>query len=144
MAEVTYSQTAIKHGISNMPSEAHLKALRRIAEKVFQPAREALGFPIRVSSGYRSGALNKRIGGASASQHSKGEALDLKVPPGKKNAELFSFIYNNLEYDQLIWEFGDEDEPAWIHVSYSKGVNRKETLVAYKVNGRTKYKYYGQ
>lgn len=125
-------------GISNEPTMEHIANLRRIAQKVFQPARDFFGVPIRVSSGYRSPELNKAIGGSTRSQHSKGEALDLIIEG--RNMELFFYIKNHLEFDQLIWEFGTDTEPDWVHVSYSEGKNRGEVLVAEKINGKTSYR----
>lgn len=142
LQEVTKSTTAIKNGISNEPSIAHLESLKALAENVFQPVREHFAVPIAVTSGYRSSALNDLIGGASSSQHSKGEALDLDadVYGGITNAQVFNYILNSLDFDQLIWEFGTNENPAWVHVSYKKeGNNRREVLRAVKVNGRTKY-----
>ena len=143
LAEVIKSNTAIKYGIDNSPTEEHLENLKAIAQDVFQRVREHFGKAIYVSSGYRSEALNERIGGSSTSQHCKGEALDLdaQVYGGLTNAQLFSYIEEWITFDQLIWEFGSNTEPDWIHVSYKKdGNNRGQKLVAYKKDGKTKYK----
>lgn len=147
--EATKSNTATKYGIDNTPSEADLVAMKYVAENVFQKIRERFKVPIAVTSFYRSEKLNKRIGGSSTSQHCKGEAIDLDADVFKmlSNKEIFDFIYDNLDYDQLIWEFGDSKEPAWVHVSSKKCGNRKSTLVAYKDtnwkgNLVTKYKKY--
>lgn len=139
LEEVTHSGTAEKHGIKNdNMTAATLENLKALAISVFQPARDKLG-PIRVSSGYRSPELNKVIGGATHSQHSVGEALDLqgiKVP----NHEIFDFIRKNLVFDQLIWEFGDHKEPDWVHVSFKRtGTNRKMILKSVKSGGKTLY-----
>lgn len=145
LKEVTKSATAIRHGIDNEPTIEHLINLKAIANKIFQPVREKLGVPLAVTSGYRSEALNKKIGGSTTSQHCKGEALDLDADVYGKttNAEVFYYILNHLDFDQLIWEFGDEENPAWVHVSYTtERRNRGEVLVAYKYNGKTKYKKY--
>ena len=141
LGEVMKSQTAIKHGISNRPSGEHLSNLIQIANKIFQPVRDNFGKPIAVTSGYRSQALNDLISGASGSQHCKGEGLDLDadVFGGLENWEIFEFIKNNLEFDQLIWEFGDDENPDWVHVSYKSEKNRGEVLSAVKQNGRTIY-----
>ena len=141
LGEATKSATAIKNGISNKPSVEHLSNLIQIATKIFQPVRDHFQKPIIVSSGYRSQALNDLIGGASGSQHSKGEALDLDG--SVENFLIFEFIKNNLEFDQLIWEFGDDENPDWVHVSYKTENNRGEVLQAVRQNGRVIYKRWG-
>jgi len=141
LGEATKSATAIKNGISNKPSGEHLSNLIQIATKIFQPVRDHFQKPIIVSSGYRSKALNDLIGGASGSQHSKGEALDLDG--SVDNFLIFEFIKNNLEFDQLIWEFGDDENPDWVHVSYKTENNRGEVLQAVRQNGRVIYKRWG-
>jgi zinc D-Ala-D-Ala carboxypeptidase len=138
LGEATKSHTAIKYGISNKPSGEHLSNLIQIASKIFQPVRDHFNEPIIVSSGYRSQALNDIIGGASGSQHSKGEALDLDG--SVENFLIFEYIKNNLEFDQLIWEFGDDENPDWVHVSYKTENNRGEVLQAVRQNGRVIYK----
>lgn len=134
------SATAIKHGIANEPSLEHLTNLKAVAINIFQPCRDYFGKPLAVTSGYRSPELNDLIGGSKRSQHSKGEALDLdaQVYGGFTNAELFHYIKDNLEFDQLIWEFGNDQEPDWIHCSYTTN-NRGEVLRAYRHNGKTRY-----
>ena len=142
--EVTKSNTAKRFGIDNRPTIEHLQNLKAIALNIFQPTRDYFKKPIYVSSGYRSKALNKKIGGSKKSQHSKGQALDLDAHTfgGLTNKELFDFISEHLEFDQIIWEFGTYEEPDWVHVSYvSEGINRGESLKAYKANGITKYKH---
>ena len=141
LVEAMKSATAIKHGIANEPTPEHLQNLKDIAENVFQPIRDHFSMPIAVSSGYRSNALNELIGGSKRSQHSKGQALDLDadVYGGVTNREIFIYIKENLDYDQLIYEFGTDEEPAWVHVSYKSQGNRREVLKAYKDNGMTKY-----
>ena len=138
LGEATKSHTAIKYGISNKPSGEHLSNLIQIASKIFQPVRDHFQKPIIVSSGYRSQALNDIIGGASGSQHSKGEALDLDG--SVENFLIFEYIKNNLEFDQLIWEFGDDENPDWVHVSYKSENNRGEVLQAVRQNGKVIYK----
>lgn len=139
LEEVTHSDYAVKHNINNIPTEAQLANLKLIAEKVFEPMREHFDKPIRVSSGYRSRVLNKAIGGSITSQHCTGQALDIDNSGGEiLNAQIFHFIKDNLEFDQLIWEFGNSKEPSWVHVSYSKN-NRKQILKAKKVNGKSTY-----
>lgn len=141
LKEVIKSQTATSHGLSNEPKIEHLESLRAIAQNIFQPVRKRFGVPIAVTSGYRSEELNRILRGSTTSQHCKGQALDLDadVYGGVTNAEIFNFILDHLEFDQLIWEFGTNENPAWVHVSYNKGKNRGEVLRAIKVNGKTKY-----
>jgi hypothetical protein len=144
LAEVTKSATAIKKGISNEPTIEHMENLKAVAESVFQPVRDYFNTPIAITSGYRSRALNDLIGAAAASQHCKGQAIDIDcdVYGGLSNREVFEYIKDKLDYDQLIAEFPDATgEPAWVHVSYKKeGRNRYESLVAYKQEGKTRYK----
>jgi hypothetical protein len=113
-----------------------------VAEKIFQPVREHFKVPISVTSGYRSKKLNKLIGGAKNSEHVEGRAFDLDadVFGGVTNKEIFDFIKTNLEFNQLIWEFGDDNNPDWVHVSYREGENKKRVLRAVKVKGDTLYK----
>ena len=133
LAEATKSITAKRLGIDNTPDEWVTENLKQIAVNVFQPIRDALGCPIHVSSGYRSADLNTAIGGSRRSQHVEGRALDLDadVFRGCTNSEIFNYVRENLEFDQLIWEFGDEDNPDWVHVSFVyDGINRKRCLKA--------------
>jgi zinc D-Ala-D-Ala carboxypeptidase len=150
LAEVTRSETAKRKGISNMPTPEHIENFKKLAENVFQPIREHFGKPIHLSSGYRSAALNKAIGGAGktvngvyipSSQHCKGEAIDIDMDGTDiKNAEIFNFIKDNVNFDQLIWEFGTDANPNWVHVSYnSDGPQRKQILKAVKKGGATTY-----
>lgn len=141
LAEVIRSETAKRRGISNMPTEAHIENFKLLAEKVFQPIREHFGIPIHISSGYRSAALNKAIGGAASSQHCSGEAIDIDMDgTAIKNADVFNYIKDNLEFDQLIWEFGTDSNPDWVHVSYESTLKqRKQILKAVKKGGATSY-----
>ena len=143
LAEATKSVTALRNGIANTPTATHLIALKEVAKNIFQPCRNHFGKPLAVTSGYRSEELNDLIGGSKKSQHSKGEALDLdaQVFGGFTNRELFLFIKDHLTFDQLIGEFPDDmGEFAWVHCSYKAEGNRGEVLVAYKENGKTRYK----
>ncbi len=141
LAEAISSATALRKGIANKPTQQHLLNLKEVALHIFQPCREHFGKPLRVTSGYRSEELNKAIGGSSKSQHSKGEALDMQSTKGYTNKELFMFIKDHLNFDQLIGEFPDNvGEFAWVHCSYKKEGNRGEVLIAYKdENNKTKY-----
>jgi hypothetical protein len=142
LAEVTKSATAKRRGIANEPSIDHLESLKALAENIFQPIREEFMCPIFISSGYRSEELNEAIGGSKTSQHSKGEAIDLDadVYGVITNADIFHYIEDSLNFDQLIWEFGTDDNPDWVHVSYKReGENRGQILKAVRNNGRTSY-----
>ena len=121
------------HNISNKMNDVQIASATLLCNKVFEPLRLYLGRAITISSGYRSPALNRAVGGSATSQHKKAEAMDIKI-----GAKGFHYIKDNLEFDQLIWEFGTDHEPQWIHVSYSKS-NRKQVLKAIKSNGKTKY-----
>ena len=142
LAEVTKSQTATRLGIDNDPDAHQLAALKAIAEHIFEPVRNHFGVPIGISSGLRSKALNQAIGGSSRSQHCHGQALDIDadIYGGINNRNIFRYIQNHLDFDQLIWEFGDDNNPAWVHVSFTDDdTNRGQTLRAIKENGKTKY-----
>ena len=140
--EGRHSNTAIRRGIDNIPNDEQLANMKVLAEKVFEPLRSWVGGPIKINSLFRSVELNKAIGGSSRSQHCKGQAVDLDDTFGHKtNAEMYNYIKENLDFDQLIWEFGDDSNPAWVHVSYvSEEENRNRCLLAYMDKGRTKYK----
>jgi len=137
LQEMTFSPSAIRKGIANKPTDEHIENLRVLCEKVLQPLRDKMACTINVSSGYRAPALNALIGGSKTSQHCFGQAADLQVEG--RNHEMFNFIKDNLEFDQVIWEFGTDSEPSWVHVSYNAKNNRKQVLKAVKVNGKTQY-----
>jgi zinc D-Ala-D-Ala carboxypeptidase len=139
--EATQSQTATRKGISNDPDAYQLQNMQLLAEKVFEPIREHFGVPIAINSFFRSQKLNKAIGGASGSQHTQGRAIDIDdTLGGVSNKQMFEYIKNHLDFDQLIWEFGDNNNPAWVHVSYvSETENRRRVLKASKKNGKTVY-----
>jgi hypothetical protein len=124
--EATHSNYAKQYNITNKPSEEHIENMELLAEKVFEPLREWVDAPIRVNSMFRSEKLNTAIKGSSVSSHLKGQAMDITSMGGKSNLEMFHYIKDNLEFDQLIWEFGAE--PKWLHVSYRED-NRKQILV---------------
>ena len=141
--EVTKSDTAMRRGIDNTPSEEHLENLKYVAEKVFQPIREHFGVPIYISSGYRSPELNEAIGGSPHSFHSHGMALDLDQDgrnKGVSNSDVFYFIKDNLPFTELIWEFGDENNPNWVHVAIAPGrEDEKKIKIAERINNKTTY-----
>ena len=140
--EGVYSRTATRLGIKNNPNAEQMKNMIAIAEEVFEPLRAYVGGPIKINSFFRSPELNKAIGGSTKSQHCHGQAIDLDDTFGRcTNAEMFEFIKEHLDFDQIIWEFGDDDNPDWVHVSYvSPDQNRKRCLKAYKEKGKTNYK----
>ena len=139
LAEVTRSETAKRKGVSNMPTPEHLENFKLLAEKVFEPIREHFGVPIHISSGYRSKELNKAIGGSSSSEHCEGRAIDIDMDgsaSGVTNKQVFDFIKENLNFNQLINEF----DYSWVHVSYNpNGKQRKQVLRAVKSGGKTSY-----
>jgi zinc D-Ala-D-Ala carboxypeptidase len=137
LAEMVFSPTAIKKGIDNTPNAQTIKNLQALCENVLEPLRAYIGGPIKISSGYRSEALNSLIGGAKSSQHKIGQAVDFDLKD--KCADAFHWVRENIDYDQIIWEFGNDKQPDWIHLSYSTKGNRKKALRAIKSNGKTKY-----
>lgn len=144
LAEMLRSESAKRRGIENKPTPEHIENMKAWAVNIFQPIRNHLKRPVHLSSGYRSKELNKAIGGSQTSQHSKGEAGDIDMDGTEiKNRDIFNFIKDNLDFDQLIWEFGTKGNPDWVHVSYTtKRNNRKEVLMAKKIDGKTVYMKY--
>ena len=140
--EGVYSRTATRLGVNNDPEDMEVYRMSLIAEEVFEPLRAWVGGPIKINSFFRSPELNKAIGGSTKSQHCQGQAIDLDDTYGRAtNAEMYEFIKEHLDFDQMIWEFGDDDNPDWVHVSYvSKDKNRNRCLKAYKENNKTNYK----
>lgn len=141
--EAIKSNTATRRGIDNTPSDYEITNMVGVAENIFEPLRKWVGGPIKITSMYRCEELNRAIGGSSRSQHCEGRAMDLDDTFGyKTNAEMFEYIRENLSFDQLIWEFGDDNNPDWIHVSYiSHDENRNRVMCAEKINGKTQYRY---
>ena len=142
-AEATHSNTAKRKGIDNTPNIKQVETMKLTAEKIFEPLREFVGGPIKVNSFFRSPELNEKIGGSKTSQHCKGQAIDIDdVYKYKTNAEMYHWVKENLNFDQMIWEFGTDMNPNWVHISYvSEEDNRNRCLKAYKDDmGRTKYK----
>lgn len=141
LKELTQSPTAQSRGIDNQPTPEAITNLTALVEQVLDPLREALGTPIRVTSGYRSQALNRAIGGSTTSQHMRGEAVDFVCAD---MARAYDYIRQHLPHDQVIWEFGGDHQPKWIHVSYRRdGRNRRQALRASKTPaGKTYYSAY--
>ena len=139
--EATKSNTALRLDIDNTPDGYELGNMTGIAHNLFEPLREWVGGPIKINSFFRCKELNSAIGGSSRSQHCEGRAIDIDDTFGHKtNAEMFYYIKDNLNFDQLIWEFGDDINPNWVHLSYvNENENRNRCLKAYKKNGKTHY-----
>ena len=135
------SNTADRMGLDNTPNESQLKCMEEIAEGLFEPLREWVGGPIKINSFFRGEPVNTAIGGSKYSQHMKGQAMDIDDTFGHKtNAEMYHYIKDNLDFDQLIWEFGDDKNPNWIHVSYvTHRENRKKLTIAKRIDGKTRY-----
>lgn len=144
------SATAKAKGIDNTPEPAHLENMKHVATQIFDKVREHIGGPLHASSFYRSPLLNQSLvksqGMASTkSQHMKGEAIDITTKKYNvgTNKQVFDFIKDNLVFDQLIYEFGTDQEPDWVHVSLKRGgANRKQVLRAKKINGKVVYSLY--
>ena len=129
--EGTESKTATRLKISNIPTDDILKNMVLVAEEVFEPLRDWAKHPIRVNSFYRSPKLNTAVNGSFRSSHLSGQAIDISSLGKKTNGELFNYIKDNLDFDQLIWEFGNNESPRWIHVSFkNKKENKKDVLKA--------------
>lgn len=144
LSEFTRSESAKREGLDNTPTPEHLENLKTLCEKVLEPIRLKYG-SINISSGYRGKMLNHFIGGSVSSDHCLGRAADIDmddVGTGVTNTEIFNYIKDNLDYDQLIWEFGTKEKPDWVHVGYRGKDNRKQTLRATKVNGKSHYSPY--
>ena len=139
--EGVYSITALRLGLNNDPSDTHLQNMKLLSEKIFEPLRMYVNGPIKINSFYRGPELNKAIGGSAKSKHCHGQAMDIDDTYGHmSNATMYKWIKENLDYDQMIWEFGDDNNPAWVHVSYvDPGSNRNRCLKAYREDGKTKY-----
>ena len=143
LAEVVRSESAKRRGINNLPTAEHLENLKDLALNVFQPIRDHFKVPIYISSGYRSRILNNAVNGATKSQHCSGQAIDIDVDGTSiTNKQVFDYIKDNLDFDQLIFEFGTDKNPDWVHVSYSKDNNRKQVLRAKRNGIKTYYTNY--
>lgn len=142
-AKAVWSDTAIRRGIVNKPGTREMRAMKLVGEMIHSIVSNHFGFSIPFASFFRSNVLNRIIGGSDSSQHVKGEAIDLDADGTSiTNAQLFYWILENLKFDQLIWEYGDKQNPAWVHVSYvdpTIRANRRQVLRAIRVNGKTQY-----
>ncbi len=128
MRDATCSKYADAHGIKNEPSKTVISNMQHLAQTVFEPLWHHFGVPLKINSFYRSIALNRAIGGSITSQHVLGQAMDITSSGNVSNRQLFDYIRTSLPFDQLIWEFGDDHNPTWIHVSLSKSFNRNQVL----------------
>ena len=145
--EVIHSTTAKRNGISNIPSKKQLRSIKLLADNVFEPLRSFVGGRIKITSMFRSLELNSLLGGSKTSQHLKGEAMDLDDTFGHKtNKQMGDYIREELDFDQLIYEFLDDNgDVKWIHASYKASGNRNEVLIAWKdPSGKTVYLPYEQ
>ncbi len=129
LAEMCKSQIALNRGLDNTPSPFIVDNLKMLCEKVLQPIRDHFNLPVTVVSGYRSANVNRAVGGQYNSQHLLGKAADIEIV-GVHNADIWRFIYGSMDFDQVIAEHLEQDDPTagWIHVSYSLAKNRKEAL----------------
>jgi hypothetical protein len=141
--EAVKSKTAEKHEIENSPNENQIQEMKKLAKNVFDPLRVWAGHPIRVNSFFRSPELCLKLKSKATSQHTKGQAIDIDSLGEKTNSDLFYYIKENLNFDQLIWEFGDDENPDWIHVSYiSENANRGNVFKAIKKNKKINYIFF--
>ena len=140
LAEMVKSETALRHDMDNTPGEAEIENLKRLAEKVLQPVRDAYGKGVKVNSGYRHPEVNAKVGGSKTSDHCKGQAADIEIP-GVANADLAKWITENLDFTQVILEFYTPGVPdsGWVHVSYDPANLKKQVLTATKKDGKTVY-----
>jgi zinc D-Ala-D-Ala carboxypeptidase len=127
--EMIKSQTALRRGLDNSPDGDQLEAMVDLCEYVLEPIRKHWSRPVIVSSAFRAPAVNKAIGSKSTSQHTKGQAADIEIP-GVDNLDLYHWIGQSVEFDQLILEYySGEPASGWVHVSYvSRETNRRERL----------------
>ena len=142
--EGVYSRTAERKGLDNIPNAEQKKFMHDVAQYLFEPLREWVGGPIKINSFFRGKPTNTAIGGSKYSQHMKGQAMDIDDTFGHKtNAEMFHYIKDNLDFDQMVWEFGTEypdGNPNWLHISYvTHRANRKKLTLAVTQKGKTKY-----
>ena len=140
LSEMVKSATAERLNVDNSTSDIHLVNLTHLAIHILQPVRDEFGV-ITINSGYRSHALNAKVGGSKTSQHCNGQAADFESF-STPNPDLAKWIANNLEFDQLILEFYDGVNPnsGWVHCSYNLMGNRKKILTALKTGGKVVYK----
>lgn len=138
--ELTKSETALRHGLDNTPSDTEIENLRTLCENILQPVRTAYGRGVKVNSGFRHPDVNAAVGGSKTSDHCRGQAADIEIP-GIPNADLAKYIAENFKFTQLILEFYTQGIPdsGWVHVSYDASNLKCQTLTAVKQNGKTVY-----
>lgn len=141
LAEMVKSETALRHGLENVPGPQEIENLRNLCTYVLQPLRDAYQRGIKVNSGYRAPDVNAAVGGSRTSDHCKGQAADIEIP-GIPNADLASYIAQYFEFTQLILEFYTPGVPdsGWVHVSYDPANLKKQVMTAMRENGKTVYK----
>ena len=127
--EATKSPTAIRNGIKNEPNAEQLNNMKIVAEACFEPLRAWYSKPIKINSFYRCEALNTLVKGSKTSDHMKGRSIDIDAGSRVENKKIFEWCKANLKFDQLIFEYGDETGPDWVHVSFNLGNNRNQTLI---------------
>ncbi len=148
LKEACHSEMAKRKGIDNCPPKELIEVMRHTALCVFEPLRNYFEVPIKINSFYRSKKINRLIGGSRTSQHIKGEAIDIDDVYSQKfgvtNKDFFHWLKNHVNFDQLIWEFGDDDNPAWVHVSCNPNINRNrhQVLRSRRINGKTIYEIF--
>lgn len=140
--KATKSDTAKKNNVkNNIDKEEHYENLMYLGCNIYDVLYEHFGSNLCINSCYRNEKVNKLVGGSSKSQHCNGQAIDLSVNGKYRNREIIQYIFDNkLDYDQIIWEYGDNVNPAWVHVSLKKENNRKKLTQAVKSAGKTHYK----
>jgi len=140
--EGVHSETATRKNIKNIPNYTELANMKLVANKIFEPVRNHFGCPIAITSFFRCQKLNTVLGGSRTSQHKIGQAIDMNGNRLGKvtNSEIFNYILDNLDFDQLIWEYGTDKEPDWVHVSYKQKGNRNKVLKAVRGKGYITYK----
>ena len=140
LSELTKSETALRKGLNNEPTQDIISSLQMLAVNVLQPVRDHYNKGVKVNSGYRSPEVNASVGGSKTSDHCKGQAADIEIP-GVPNKELALYIRDNLEYTQLILEAYTEGVPdsGWVHVSYDPTNLKKQVMTAKFVNGKAIY-----
>ena len=139
LAQAIKSDTAKKNGLDNTPSAAEKENLKQLGINIYDKIYDKFNGNVRLTSVFRSEAVNKKVGGSSTSQHRFGQALDIQGTNGITNKQIFKYVKDNLTYHQIIWEYGSKNEPDWVHVGYKPSGNKKINTRATRVNGKTKY-----